>query len=86
MSELNTKEKAWLKKVQKVLKECPSERIGFYTIGDNYIHAFDVDKLGRVFDCMDSGKATDFGPATIGVGADFGESLWFPNSVESTAG
>ena len=64
MSKLNAKEKAWLKKVQKVLKECPSERIGFYTIGDNNICAFDSDKLDEVFKCMDSGNATDFGPYT----------------------
>ena len=78
MSKLNTKEKAWLKKVQKVLKECPSERIGFYTIGDNDINAFDVNKLGEVFECMDSGGASDFGPAAIKVGADFWRILMVP--------
>ena len=86
MAKLTKKEKAWLGKVQKVLKECPSKRIGFYTIGDNSVHAFDCTMMDEIGECMDRNEATDFGPAAIKVDADFDEYLWFPNPVESTAG
>lgn len=39
---LTPEEKKWLKKLQKVLNECPSSRMESYTIGDNYIAIYDI--------------------------------------------
>ena len=86
MSELSKKEKAWIKKVQKALNECPSERIGFYTIGDNDIYAFDVTKMDEINEVIDKERCADFGITAKRLCAAFNESLFFPNPVESTAG
>jgi len=84
--ELNKKEKAWLKKLQRILDECPTSRIGFYTIGDRSVSLFDVSKLEEIGYEMDRGNAPDFGPAVDRVGAGFDEDIVFPNPVESTSG
>lgn len=39
---LTVEEKKWLKKLQKVLDECPSNRMEAFTIGDNYITIYDI--------------------------------------------
>lgn len=39
---LTSEEKKWLKKLQNVLNECPSNRMEAYTIGDAFITIFDV--------------------------------------------
>lgn len=41
MSVLTKEELKWIKKVQKALNECPSDRFGFYTTGDNYVTIYD---------------------------------------------
>ncbi|WP_417546483.1 hypothetical protein [Marinobacter sp.] len=38
---LNKAERAWLTKLQKVLDECPSNRLAAYTIGDPDITLYD---------------------------------------------
>lgn len=86
MSKLTKAESKWIKDVQDVLRKCPSKRIGFYTIGDNNIVAYDFTKRNAIYDEMDAGRASDFGPAAENVDARFHEELWFPNPVESTAG
>lgn len=86
MAKLNSKEQAWVGKVNKLLKECPSKRIGFYTIGDNNLRMFDVRKNSEIYNEIDNGRASDFHPAVENIDAGFGEELWFPNPVESTAG
>ena len=82
MSTYTTKERAWVKKLQKVLSECPSERIGFYTIGDPAVTLYDKDELAA------SGKddsQNDFGYGVTAADADFG-SIIFPSEVHSVAG
>ncbi len=44
MSIVTKEEKKWLKKLEKLLMNPPSDRIGFYTIGDNDIMAYDMLK------------------------------------------
>lgn len=85
MAKLTRKEKAWLNKVQKILDECPSGRIAFYTIGDRNMCAYDVTMYDQVTEKLDSG-ALDFGPAVAEVGASFEEDIIFINPVESAAG
>ncbi|MGF6996847.1 hypothetical protein [Paraburkholderia sp. GAS32] len=84
MSELTQAERKWVQDVQKVLNKCPSERIGFYTIGDCNVSLFDKTKEDQIAARQDRGE--DFGPAATAVGAVFDEDLLFPNGVYSTAG
>ncbi|MEQ9844579.1 hypothetical protein [Pectobacterium brasiliense] len=50
MSSLTRAEKKWLEDVQAALDRCPSERIGFFTIGDRTVYLWDVDKADAVND------------------------------------
>lgn len=43
MKKLTKAEKAWLDKLQKVLDDCPSDRMVAYTIGDDRVVVFDSD-------------------------------------------
>ena len=38
---LTAKEKAWLKKLESVMQECPTKRLACYTIGDTNLRFFD---------------------------------------------
>lgn len=82
---LTPEEKKWLKKLQNVLNECPSNRMGSYTIGDNNITIYDIsandseeaENLARDNnDWCDVVAATDTELAIIN----------FPFAVLSTAG
>ena len=86
LANLTKKEQAWMNKLQKVIDECPSKRIGFYTIGDSDLVAFDATKMDKITNHLDSRRCGDFGPSVSAVGAGFDESLVFNNPVESTAG
>ncbi len=85
MAKLTKKELAWIEKVQKVLDECPSERLGFYTIGDRDIFLYDRSKGHEVTEWMNRNKG-DFCFATKATDAYFFTSIDFPAQVESTAG
>ncbi|EMT6575467.1 hypothetical protein WMR74_001482 [Providencia rettgeri] len=85
MAKLTKKELAWVEKVQKVLDECPSQRLGFYTIGDRDVFLYDRSKEHEVSEWRDKNKK-DFCFATKAVDADFLTSIDFPAPVESTAG
>ena len=86
MSKLTQAERKWIVKVQKVLNECPSDRMGFFTIGDPDVCIYDLSKHPEVSDLMDSGKGSDFCTCVDKADADFHISLVFPSPVESTAG
>ena len=45
---LTKQEAAWIKKLQKVLRECPSERLGFYVTGDPMVTIYDRTADGLV--------------------------------------
>ena len=54
---LTKEEIRWLKKLEKVFWECPSDRIGFYTIGDADLTVID-EKILREYDLeIADGKA-----------------------------
>lgn len=46
---LTKEEAAWIKKLEKVLKACPSNRLGLITIGDPSLTVFD-DEYARAHD------------------------------------
>lgn len=45
---LTKEEKAWVKKVNKILAECPSDRLMFYAGGDPWIAIIDADHEGDI--------------------------------------
>ncbi|WP_439076075.1 hypothetical protein [Serratia sarumanii] len=85
MAKLNKKERAWLDELQEVLNRCPSERLGFYTIGDPQIVVYDRSKESEIDWVMDTTEKDWCGCVLI-AGANFDEWLDFPAVVHSTAG
>lgn len=77
---MTSEEKKWVKRLQKVLNECPSDRIGFYTIGDPTVSLYDTNANDEI-DRLD----IDFGLAVHELDAYLGEII-FPSCVHSTAG
>ncbi|PML45603.1 hypothetical protein BCT75_04260 [Vibrio lentus] len=86
MSKLTAAEKKWLKKVQAVLDECPSDRVAFFTVGDRQIHAYDASKLDEILNYQNSKHNADFCKAVDACDASFDDDLTFNQPVESTAG
>ncbi len=83
---LTKAEKAWLEKVQTVLNECPTDRIAFFTIGDDFIALHDATREDEIEHELDE-NGGEWCTAAKNVGADFGGyTLDFPNAVHSTAG
>lgn len=85
MAKLNKKERAWLDELQDVLNRCPSERLGFYTVGDPQINVYDRSKELEIERVMDASEKDWCGCVLI-AGANFDEWLDFPAPVHSTAG
>lgn len=85
MSQLTREEKSWLKRLQKVMDECPSpDRIGFYTVGDPDVSLYDRSLQEEINNRLDRGE--DFGGACEYEDAGFNASIRFPSNVHSTAG
>lgn len=84
-SRLTATERAWVEKLQTVLNECPSGRIGFFTIGDPDVSLYDTKKQDKIDALMDRNARMDFGNAVDDNGARFG-TITFPSQVHSTAG
>jgi hypothetical protein len=45
---LTRDELKWLRRVQRALDACPSDRLGFYTTGDRNVTVFDTDKSAEI--------------------------------------
>lgn len=84
MSELTKDEAAWVKRLQRILAECPSDRIGAYTTGDSMITLYDRGKESAIEAALD-GYKVDFCQAVDKCDAELGH-LDFPFLVHSTAG
>lgn len=72
-------ERAWVKKLQKVLDACPSSRLGFYTTGDATVTVYDNTEEAN-FD-----QEMDFPAAVMIADADLGW-ITFPTNVVATVG
>lgn len=81
---LTKAERDWIKKLQGILDECPSERVGAYTIGDPFLHIYARRFEGQINESLNSGR-TDFSMAVSDLGADL-HGLKMPFPVHSTAG
>lgn len=44
---LTPKERAWLKKLEAVMQECPSDRLACYATGDNTLYFYDDDVVRK---------------------------------------
>lgn len=81
MTKLTKAEAAWIKRVQAVLDECPSDRIGAFTIGDPVVTLYNRDKDEQI----NAHIETDFGRAVEREKAELGV-LRFPFPIHSTCG
>lgn len=79
MAELTKEEARWVKRVQKALDACPTDRIGFYTIGDVGVTLYDIERVKGENDQQDFCQMVENADAELG-------ELNFPNLVHSTAG
>jgi hypothetical protein len=82
MTKLTKAEADWIKRVQAVLDDCPSDRIGAFTIGDNCVTLYDRS-IDRAIEEAQGDK--DFCAAVESLGAEMG-ALNFPFQVHSTSG
>lgn len=78
---LTKEEKAWVKKVNKALAECPSDRMRFFTIGDPDIFIANNDTASEwdVDGCDPLQSASRHGSTAI-------EVIRFPIGVEGVCG
>lgn len=81
---LTQAENDWLAKLQALLDECSSSRLGAYTIGDPDLGLYDRHFEPEINKLLDTGKY-DFCTAVANLDADLGR-LRFPFQVHSTAG
>ncbi|MEE9924002.1 MAG: hypothetical protein PBV01_11640 [Brucella anthropi] len=84
-SELTDAESKWLKRLKKALRECPSSRLGFYTIGDDNVFVYDKSFDAEINELLDAEKGKDFCTAVYELDADL-DCIRFPSNVHSTAG
>lgn len=83
MAPLTAEETKWIKKVQKVLNECPSTRIGAYTTGDKDVRLYDKTFDEDIQSIIDN-SGGEFGGAVEHLDCDMGRLL-FPFHVHSTS-
>lgn len=86
MMNLTPKERKWINDVQALLHACPSERLGFFTIGDHDITVYDRRKESAINDLMGENDRLDFPGAVYQAKAETNEYLVFPACVHSVAG
>lgn len=84
---LTLTEKQWLWNLQIVLDKCPSNRFGFYTIGDAQVIVYDRTKEKEINALMDDPLSKiDFPTAVERAKAETDYRLDFPANVHSVAG
>lgn len=84
MTKLTAGEAKWIARLQKVLDACPSQRLGFYTIGDADVTIYNKKLDAEIGETQDS-LGYDFGAAVQKHDAHLA-SVTFPSQVHSTAG
>lgn len=85
MGSLTAEERKWVRRVQKALKDCPSKRIGFFTIGDPQVTLYDLDKYEEIPRRERDNKDLVCLLEKYDLKLD-DESLFFPNQVEGVCG
>lgn len=85
MAEITRAELKWLLRLQKVIDACPSERLGFYTIGDSEVVLYDKTRDDEINAIADSSNK-DFCVIVDELDAGLGVVICFPSNVHATAG
>lgn len=81
MATLTYEEQKWVDKVNKLLKKCPSDRIGFFTVGDENIGLYDLTYKDEIE------KANpDLVRGINKTGHAFEDDIWFPRPVLGVCG
>lgn len=81
---LTAAEKTWLKKLQSVLVECPSDRLGAYTVGDSWLGIYDRSMEREINKHLDNNTG-EFCNSVDALGAEL-MTINTPFPVLSTAG
>ena len=81
---LTKEEKAWLKKLQAVFDECPSSRLGAYTVGDPWLGIYDKTMESEINNHQ-AKNGGEFCNSVEDLGADLA-MINTPFSVHATAG
>ena len=82
---LTKAEKQWIASLQAVLDQCPSDRLGAFTIGDSSIGIF-CALTHRAWTDANPRADLDVGRELEASGADLFSVLRFPFNVDSRAG
>lgn len=86
MNDITKEEAAWLRKIQRLLSNPPSDRLGFYTNGDPDVSVYDRTKEREIQEAhARSGEFGEFGNAVDECDARLGV-LNFPGQVHSVSG
>ncbi|QYC52621.1 hypothetical protein [Salmonella phage SSBI34] len=81
MQKLTKAEEKWIRDLQKVIDRCPSDRLGFYTIGDPMIGIYNLEFLDKISDMKG-----DLVSILNQNGWGFDEIIYFPAPVEGVCG
>lgn len=81
MAKLTAAEKKWVKQMNVLLAQCPSTRIGFYTIGDSDIGLYDRTHQNAIDE-----DGSDLVGILLRNEWGFDEVLDFPNPVDGVCG
>lgn len=82
---LTEDERKWIKKLQKVLNECPSRRMSSYTTGDNDITIYDIAADASELSDNAARDSNDWCNVVEATGTRLAV-IKFPFAVQSTAG
>lgn len=83
---LTKAEREWLDRLQRVLSDAPSTRLGFYTTGDTTVSVYDRRKDAAIADYNTAHPGSEFCTAVEAVAGGVPATLTFPADVHSTAG
>lgn len=81
--EMTKEERKWVAKLNKMLANPPSTRLGFFTLGDNYISMYNTEILPDDSPLLYN---TDLAGVARDTGALFGEEIYFPETVQGVCG
>lgn len=83
---LTKTEKEWVIRLQKILSEAPTKRLGFFTIGDRSVSVYDRTFDESIDQYQEIHPNAEFCNAVSAVTGGVLATLDFPSSVHSTAG
>ena len=83
---LTPAERDWLTQVQELLSKAPSDRLGFYTVGDKTVFVYDKTCDAEIHRYSEQHPNAEFCTAVDKAAGGAIACLDFPSSVHSVAG